>query len=529
VTPSAPRPPVLALRDVSKAFGGVPALSGVSLEIEEGEVHGLLGENGSGKSTLIKILSGYHAPEPGARLELNGTAVPLPLEPGRFRELGLSFVHQDLGLVPALTVVENMMVGDVARRRALARMDWRERLRRTGEALERFEVDIDPRVPVHALSQIDRARLAIVRALEEMRTSQRAAGGRRGVLVLDEPTVFLPRESVDALFALVRSVVKGHASVLFVSHDLPEVFAITDRVTVLRDGRVRATVRTAETSHDELVRLIVGHDLSSRAPAVARTGERARDVRVRGATGGGVSDVSFALAPGEIVGLTGLIGSGFDEVPYLVSGARRATAGTIMCDGREHALRAMRPRQALELGVALVPGDRQRLGSVGSLSLAENVPLPVIDACRERGVVSRRGMVRRTTELVERYDIRPRDPLKLYGTLSGGNQQKALIAKWLQLEPRLLLVHEPTQGVDVGAREQIFGLLRAAAGRGMSVVCASADYEQLALLCTRVLVFRGRRIATELDRDVRQERIAEQVYAALAAPEDPGEARAADA
>lgn len=522
------RVPVLALRHVTKQFGGVPALADVSLEISAGEVHGLLGENGSGKSTLIKVLAGYHTLEEGAELELNGAPVPLPLEPGRFRDLGLSFVHQDLGLVPELTVLENFVVGDIAQRCVIGRMRWREQRRTADRVLARFDVDIDSRALVGDLSQIDRARLAIVRAVEEIRSVRRRDPGHCGLLILDEPTVFLPREGVDQLFSLVRSIVERDASVLFVSHDLDEVAAITDRVTVLRDGRVRATVETAGTSQAELVRLIVGHDLptSGRAPVPRRAA--APTVTLHRVSGPGVHDVSLEVGPGEVVGLTGLIGSGFDELPYLIYGARRAAGGEMAWEGARQPLTAMTPQRALALGIVLVPGDRQRLGSVGTLSVTENVTLPVLDECRRRGILRRRTLVRRTDGLIERYDVRPRDAAKVYGTLSGGNQQKALMAKWLQMDPRLLLLHEPTQGVDIGAREQIFDLVHAAAGDGMSVVCASSDYEQLELMCDRVLVFgRGRIVGELLGDDVRRERIAEHVYASVG-PTSEGDDRAAD-
>jgi ribose transport system ATP-binding protein len=508
--------PRVEIRGLSKSFGGTRALRDADLTVLPGEVHGLLGENGSGKPTLIKILAGFHEPDGGA-LHIDGEPVPLPLAPGRFRELGMSFVHQDLALVESLTVLENLRAGEFVKPPSRLRISWRRERVRARETFARYGVRIDPTAIVADLKPVERALLAIVRALEEIR----AVGRGQGLLVLDEPTVFLPREGVERLFDLVRSAVAEGASVLFVSHDLDEVREITDRVTVLRDGAVVSTVVTSETSTSAFVEMIIGRQLKALAEPVHHADLSGGDVAlaVRGISGAAVADVSFEVHAGEIVGLAGLIGSGFEEIPYLLYGARQARGGRLTLDGHEIDLTGLTPARANDAGLALIPADRNTDGSVASLPVGENVVLPVLDRYFNGLALKRRRMANETRSLLGEFDVRPSDPALPYGSLSGGNQQKALLAKWFQTSPRVLLLDEPTQGVDVGARVQIFGLLRTAvAEHGMQIVCASSDYEQLALLCDRVIVFGRGRVWRQLaGEDVTKERIIEQSYAAMAA------------
>jgi len=507
--------PRLEVRGLAKSFGGTQALRGVDLSLLPGEVHGLLGENGSGKSTLIKVLAGFHEPDAG-ELWIDGEPVRLPLSTGQFRELGMSFVHQQLGLVESLSVLENLRVAEIASSRSRFGISWRSERARARETFERYGLRLDPRAAVAGLRPVERALLAIVRALEE----NRSVGRGHGILVLDEPTVFLPREGIERLFTLVREAAAGGASILFVSHDLDEVREITDRVTVLRDGARVGTVVTAETSETQFVEMIVGRRLAAMAEFEHHdlSGKRV-GVAVEALTGATVRDVSLDLHEGEVVGLTGLIGSGFDEVPYLLYGARRARSGRLRLGGETYDLTSLHPHEAVAAGVALIPADRPNDGCVGSLPVSENVVLAVLDRYFNGVALDRRRARRDTGRLMREFDVRPPDPSLPYGALSGGNQQKALLAKWFQTEPRLLLLDEPTQGVDVGARQQIFELLRAAAEeRGMCVVCASSDYEQLAAICDRVLVFgRGRVWRRLAGGEVTKERIVEQSYAAMAA------------
>ncbi len=508
---AAPLPPALLFRNLSKTFGGQRALDGVSLRVERGEVHGLLGQNGSGKSTLIKVLAGFHEPDPGSELAIDGREVPLPLAPGRFRELKISFVHQNLGLIPALTVVENLLIGRLATS-ARWRLDWRRERAQAAALFERYGIRIDPAVEVAKLSPVQRALLAIVRAVSDL--DQVAGGG--GLLVLDEPTPFLPRRDVDQLFAVIRTVVADGASVIFVSHDVDEVLEITDRATVLRDGRVAGTLVTRQSLKDQFIEMIVGRRLETLAPAAAASEARPVRARVSGLMGEVVQDFSLALHEGEIVGVTGLLGAGYDEVPYLLYGARPAGAGVLELGGRPFDLDKLRPAQAIAAGIVLIPGDRAGAGAIATLPVSDNVTMPVLGRVFRPWRLDRGAMVARTRELGRAFEVVPDNPTLPLSGLSGGNQQKVLLAKWLQLEPRLILLDEPTQGVDVGARQNVFRQIVQAAAGGAAVLCASSDYEQLATLCQRVLIFAQGRVTGELRGDaITKDAIAERCYAGL--------------
>ena len=489
--------PALAVRRLTKRFGGALALSDVSLDVARGEVHGLLGSNGSGKSTLIKVLSGFHAPEPGAGVSLYGRPVPLPISGARARALGLAFVHQNLGLIGSLSVAENLSLTRLAAETNW-RLSWRALNTRAAEAFERYHLALDPRAPVATLSPVDQALLAIVRAAEDLAEATDAHAARPGVLVLDEPTPFLPRSGVDELFALVRRCVAGGASVIFVSHDVDEVRAITDRATILRDGKVAATVTTADTPHERFVEHIVGRRLEAYAGRAKSRPASAPTVRIERLQGARVGPASFALARGEILGLTGLIGSGFDDVAARLIGARQGTRGRLDLDGEAIDLAHIRPHDAVRHGIAYLPADRLGEAGVGSLPVADNIALPLYDRLAGRFGLTDRSVGAHASAQAKAANVKPNAPELPLAALSGGNAQKALVAKWLQTKPRLLLLDEPTQGVDVGARQAIWDALDAAAGEGAAILVASTDYEQLALICHRVLVFSRGSVVREL-------------------------------
>ncbi|MBX3578409.1 MAG: sugar ABC transporter ATP-binding protein [Rhizobiaceae bacterium] len=514
MTPPISAEPALEISGLSKRFGGAVALDGVSLSVRRGEVHGLLGQNGSGKSTLIKILSGFHAPEPGGRLTLYGKDVPLPLPAGDFRKLGLAFVHQHLGLAPSLSVMENMCLSDFA---AEARwlIDWRKESQRIRDVFAEYALAIDPQAVVGDLPQVDRCLVAIVRALEEVRANQAQHGGN-GILVLDEPTPFLPRAGVDRLFALVEQIAARGASVIFVSHDVEEILQITDRATVLRDGKVAGTLETASARPEDFVEMIVGRRVEQYRARKAVAGGDDASVEITGLTGQVCRDLDIRLANGEVLGLTGLIGSGFDEVPALIYGARKARAGQLKLDGSTFELANMTPRTAIELRIGYLPADRIGASGAGSLPVADNLGLPSLSRFSSGLRLDRGGLFRWAGDVGRAHDVRPNDPALYLEGLSGGNQQKVLLAKWLEIEPRLLLLDEPTQGVDVGARQQVFAAIDRAARAGAVVLCASTDAEQLAQICNRVLVFAHGRIAAELaGDDVTKEEITFQCYTGL--------------
>jgi ribose transport system ATP-binding protein len=504
----------LELSGLSKRFGGALALDDVSLSVRRGEVHGLLGQNGSGKSTLIKVLSGFHEPAPGAHLRLYGRDVPLPLAPGRFRSLGLAFVHQHLGLIPSLSVLENICLGSFAAETRW-HIDWKGEDRRLRGLFADYGLAIDPAARIAELPQVDRCLVAIVRAMEEVRAAQAAHGGE-GILVLDEPTPFLPKAGVDRLFDLVRQVVAKGASVVFVSHDVDEVMEITDRATVLRDGRVAGTVETRRTEPQDFVELIVGKRVKQYRSSHAVGHGGTPMVQVEGLTGSVCRDLSFHLGEGEVLGLTGLIGSGFDEVPALMCGARQAAAGSMGLGDRRHDLSRMTPDLAVMSAIAYLPADRLGASGAGSLPVTDNVTLPSLRRFAAGLGLDRTGMQRWAGETGAAHNVRPNDPTMYLESLSGGNQQKVLLAKWLEIGPRLLLLDEPTQGVDVGARQQVFAAIDRAAASGTAIVCASTDAEQLAQICDRVLIFAHGRVVAELTGDdVSKEEITYQCYTGL--------------
>jgi ribose transport system ATP-binding protein len=513
----AARPP-REQRKISKTVGRAKALDDVALSVARGEVHGLLGQNGSGKSTLIKILAGFHEPDPGARLQLDGRVVGLPLKPGEFRRHRVSFVHQNLGLVPSLTVLENLLIGQLASQ-ARFWISWDEERKRARELFERYRLDMDPNAPVSRLSPVKRALLAIVRAVEEIGGGSATSGttpARGGVLILDEPTPFLPRADVEQLFALVRSIVAAGNSVIFVSHDVDEVTEITDRATVLRDGRHAGTLITRQSGKEDFIELIVGRKLQALTSGPTNFGQAAPSVVIEDLTGGTLDRIRIGAHRGEVVGLTGLIGSGFDEVPYLVYGASPAERGRLRIDEDSIDLAKATPATAVRRGIVLVPGDRQNAGAIGALPVSDNVTMPVLGRLFNPLFLNRGRMVAHAARIADAFDVVPRDPLVRFSLLSGGNQQKVVLGKWMQVAPKLILLDEPTQGVDVGARQRVYEAIQRAAGDGVTILCASSDYEQLATICDRVLIFAHGRVIGELTgASVSKENIALHCYNSL--------------
>ena len=479
-------------------------------------MHALVGENGSGKSTLIRILAGYHAPEQGGTLEVYGRAARLPLRPGEARALGLSFVHQDLGLISSLSVLENLRMSDVAARRGW-RISWRQERRRARETFARYGVLLDPDALVGELPPTRRALLGLVRGVDELETAAAGREDRRGLLVLDETTVLLPRSEKEELLAFVRALAASGTSVLFVTHDLRETREVADRVTVLRDGRAVGTAATADIDEAGLVEMILSRRMEQ-LPAEPAPSSRKVAVSLLSVGGTTVRELSLHLGEGEIVGLAGPAGSGYEEAPYLLFGAAAHRRGRLAFGASTYELAAMTPDRALAAGMILVPEDRQTDGAVGTLSVGDNVTLPVLARFVARRWLDRRRLARHAGEILSRYGVRPGEPRLPYAALSGGNQQKALLAKWLQRRPALLLLHEPTRGVDVGARQQILALVRTAVGGGAPALYASADHEELAAVCDRVLVFSGGRVLHELEgAELTGARIAESCLGAMTA------------
>jgi ribose transport system ATP-binding protein len=485
--------PVVRCEGVSKSFSGREVLHGVTLDIWPGSVHALVGQNGSGKSTLIKILAGFYAPEQGSRLFVKGRSVGLPLSPDMPRRLGMSFVHQDLGLADSLTVLENLLVGRYRRGRGW-RIRWREERQRVHGLLELLEMTVRPDSLVSSLTPLDRARVAILRALDELRDHDSA------LLVLDEPTAYFPRDAVDALFAAVHTIASSGTSVLFVSHRLDEVRRIADWISVIRDGHIVASAPSRAMSEHELIGESLGFSLDELYPPAHVPADEVA-LSVENLSTERVGPVSFRVHAGEVVGVTGLLGMGWESLLPALYGAESSVSGHVELGGVRHGLAAMRPRNARKSGLMYLPADRQREGGVGGATVVENLTLPVVGSFYRGGRLRHREERERGSETLTAFDVRPPEPNRKFATLSGGNQQKVLLAKWFMTKPRVFLLNEPTQGVDVGARKRIFAEIADAASRGVAFVLASAEYEDLAHLCDRVFVFSHGRVSAELHGD----------------------------
>lgn len=499
---------LLKITGLKKAFAGVPALRGVDLDIRAGEIHGLLGANGCGKSTLIKILAGFYFGDDG-EISINGVEHKLPLGPRGLSDSGIAFVHQDLGLVPSLTVLEHMALDSNGTKPGLRRISWKKERSRVEELLTRFDLDLDADAKIDTLSPVQKAMVAIVRAVGHPGLTDGKAGS---LLVLDEPTVFLPRDEINALFSLLRKLKSQGDSVLLVSHDLDEVLEITDRVTVFRDGSLVGTRNTSDCTRQDVVEMILGsRDVQGkRQVAKVRTDIEPR-LAARNVDGERVRNLSIDLRAGEVVGVTGLAGSGFEELPELLFGARPWRAGTLTVNGKD--VKSPTPKEMMSHQVVLVPSDRKADGGAQELTVLENLSLPFFSNFA-RGWSIRWNVLRERAEgISQKFNVTPKNVDLELGKLSGGNQQKAMLGKWMQTKPAVMLLNEPTQGVDVGARREIFKLLREAVTDDMAILCATSDYEQLVELADRVLILADGEVREELHgSEITKESMAEAIY-----------------
>ncbi len=502
-------PPFLEVVQLSKRFANVRALRDVTMAVRCGEVHGLVGANGAGKSTLVRILAGVHQPDAG-QIAIDGDVVVIR-DPSHSADLGLNFIHQELNLVPKLTALQNLTLG-LEKKRRFGVIDWRGTARAVKHAVDRLKIDFDLNTPVEELSVADQWLISMARAL--VRNAR--------LIAMDEPTASLSDEESQRLFRIIRDLAAGGVAILYVSHRLDEITTLCDRVTVFRDGGLVLTMERAEVKKDELVRQIVGRQLESTTIDHSATAPRGRELlRVESLRKPPmVHDVSFAVHENEVLGVAGLVGSGRTEMARLIFGADRMHSGSVYFDGK-HVPKPTTDR-SVAMGLAFVPEERRSQGLVLAESVNFNSNLATLQATRARSrlpLVSRRKARARALSVVKDLDVRPASVDSSVHALSGGNQQKVVLGKWLLLEPRVMILDEPTRGVDVGARADIYRIIRNMAASGRGVVVISSDFEEFHLCCDRVLVMVEGRIVGELTGDdINEERILELSYSHGAHP-----------
>lgn len=484
------------VRDASKSFGGVCALSGVSLEVRSGEIHAICGENGAGKSTLIKIITGAHRCDSGA-VAIDGRVVS-DWDPTRSRSLGIAAIYQQPALFPDLTVAENIALR-AERGGPWRRIQWAQRRRRAKALLDRVGAGISVDAPVRRLTMPQQQLVEIAAALS----------GEARVLILDEPTASLGDREVENLFRLLRDLRAQGVGMIYISHRLEELAKIADRVTVLRDGKLVATMPMAEANRPDLIRLMVGRELAAVFPKLSvELGDVILESRGLGSRQAGVRDVSFTIRAGEILGLAGLVGAGRTELAQVLFGLAPADAGQILLRGKQ--VRIDRPAKAIKLGIAYVPEDRRRHGVIPEMPVAENTTLAILRQISSHGWINFANEREIAESFVQRLGIKTASVDSPVETLSGGNQQKVALARWLATEPAVLILDEPTQGVDIGAKTEIHRLMGELAQRGLAIAMISSELPEVLGMSDRIAVMRGGTVVRMLTREqATQEKVVE--------------------
>jgi rhamnose transport system ATP-binding protein len=481
--------PLVSARGISKSFGGVEVLRHVDLDLMPGEVHALLGENGAGKSTFSKILAGVHRPTRGT-IELGGEMVEIA-SPIAAQRLGITLIHQEPISFPDLSVAENLVIGQIGAR-PLGRVRWAELAREARRLMDLLNVPIDVTAPMRGLSIADQQMVEIARAL--------ASGSR--LIIMDEPTAALTPKEVETLFGIVRRLRDEGRTIVFISHRLEEVRAICDRVTIFRDGDKIETATTASLTDADIIRRMIGRPVAEYLhrggdPSGSQAGAVA--LSVRGLTlPGRFENISFDIRKGEIVGLGGLVGAGRTDVARAIFGVAPAVYGTIEIDGRPVTIRE--PTDAIALGIALVSEDRAIAGIFRSLSVETNITAAVPKRIAPKGIIRRAVEKALARESVERLSIRLASVRQPIGELSGGNQQKAILARWLLAEPEILILDEPTRGIDIGVKAEFYDRIGELAAAGRAILLISSELPELLALSDRILVMSEGRLTADIPR-----------------------------
>lgn len=487
---------ILEMRDIRKSFSGVRALKGVDFAVRAGEAHALVGENGAGKSTLIKVLTGVYQKD-GGTVVFGGREID-PKTPFDAQSLGISPIYQELNLIPDLTVAENIFLGHAPRRHGL--IDWKELFRRAEALVGEMGIEVDVRAPISTLGTAIQQMVAIVRAVQlDCR-----------LIVMDEPTSSLDKNEVEALMGIIRALKRKRVAVIFISHRLDEIFAICERVTILKDGEGVGTYETGALTQHEMVSLMLGRAYTQRERSrAARSfdGEAEYLFELEDAVRAPeIASMTIRIHKGEVLGLAGLLGAGRTESAKLFFGYARPERGTIKKEGRT--VRVRSTKDAVRLGMAMCPEDRRAEGIIPNMSVRDNITLASLSRLSRFGILPEREKRRLCGAYIEQFSIKTPSGRQLVKNLSGGNQQKVILARWLATDPQMIILDEPTRGIDVGAKGAIEDLIQDFSSQGISVLYISSEIEELARNCDRVLVMReGRQIAELAGGEVTSEGI----------------------
>jgi rhamnose transport system ATP-binding protein len=480
--------------DISKSYDGVDALKSATFELRAGEVHALVGENGAGKTTLIKIISGAVVADDG-RLELEGALIA-DNSPGRAKSLGITAIYQEPALFSELTVAENIALG-LERKGLWRRVDWKQRRERAAELLAQVGARINVDAEAGELTMPEQQLVEIARAI----------GAKSSVLIMDEPTASLSREETENLYRVISKLREQGVGVIYITHRLEELSVIADRVTVLRDGQVVGTYDMAQTNRQELIRLMVGRDLSAIFPKrQVERGEVALELRGISSRASGLSNIDLSVRRGEIVGLAGLVGAGRTELARIIFGLDHAASGEIRVQGKP--VRIQTPADAINRGIAYLPEDRRRQGVILEMPVSSNITLASLRKLKRLGGFDFQREKQIAGEYVQRFAIKTPSVFNQVSTLSGGNQQKVALSRWLETKPSVLILDEPTQGIDVGAKAEIHSLIGDLASEGMAILMISSDLPEILGMSDRIAVMHAGTIAGVVDRaDATQQQI----------------------
>lgn len=488
--------PIVEMKNIHKSFFNVQVLKGVDFDLVPGEIHALMGENGAGKSTLMKILTGIHKSNSG-EIHYKGNLTEYH-SPKEAEKAGIAVIHQELNIIPYLTVAENMFLGKELRRQPFGILKTKEMNEKTREYLNRLGIDLDPQKEAGDLSVGQQQMIEIARAI----------AADTEVLIMDEPTAALTDREIETLFTVMNQLRKEGVAIIYISHRMEEIFRMCDRITVLRDGQSIGTKVTSETDFEEIVKMMVGRELGERFPErTAEIGEDrfvVKDLSLEGL----FQNISFNVRKGEILGVAGLMGAGRTEIMETIFGARKKTGGRIYMDGKE--LNIRKPHHAIEAGIGFITEDRKDEGLVLGLTVRENLAIPNLKKLSKSAVIVKQKEKQWTEEMIQKLRIKTSGPEQEVKSLSGGNQQKVVFGKWLGTEPKLLILDEPTRGVDVGAKKEIYSIMNELTEKGFSIIMVSSELPEILGMSDRVMVIHEGKLTAILDKkEASQEKIME--------------------